>query len=297
MVEEPRTDVLPRLLSGDYDERFSEIAFITGGKIYQLAQDRFGTLVDVVVKETPFGCSSPILFMEEEGRRFYVLPRHGETGYTVSAPFVNYRANVWALKDLGVRRIVAWSGPGALSERFGIGEFVLPVDLIDLTRHRPTTFFESRGIGLLRQRPVFCPSLADALRGILEGLATGPVEAVVYAVCEGPRFETPAEVRVLQSMGADVVGMTLAPEAFLARELEMCYHPVAYVTAYAEGVSEIGEEERREALEEALERLPEFTSRFLEALPAAPNACSCEDAMLRYKERGVIGKDFHDWIE
>ena len=170
MVEAPRTEVLPRILSGDYDDQFSEVAFVAGGKLYQLARDRLGSLVDVMVKETPFGCSSPILFMESEGHRFFVLPRHGEKEYRVSAPFVNYRANVWALKELGVRRIVAWSGPGALSPRFQIGQFVLPADLIDLTRHRPTTFFENLGIGLLRQRPAFCPSLQRPLRRVLEVL-------------------------------------------------------------------------------------------------------------------------------
>ncbi|MGH7556943.1 MAG: MTAP family purine nucleoside phosphorylase [Gemmatimonadota bacterium] len=297
MVEEPRAEVLPRILSGDYDDQFSDVAFIAGGKVYQLARHRLGTLVDVVVKETPFGCSSPILFMEEGGRRFYFLPRHGEKGYAVSAPFVNYRANVWALKELGVSRVVAWSGPGALNPRFRIGQFVLPADLIDLTRHRPTTFFENRGIGLLRQRPVFCPSLEGLLRQVLEELIGETVESAVYAVSEGPRFETPAEVRMLRSMGADLAGMTLAPEAFLARELEMCYHPVTYVTAYAEGVSEVDADPERVRLEEALERLPEFTSRFLELLPELAYACSCQDAMLRYKRRGTISDDFHDWIE
>lgn len=297
MVEEPRTEVLPRILSGGYDDQFSDVAFIAGGKVYQLAHERLGTLVDVIVKETPFGCSSPILFMDDDGRRFYLLPRHGEKGYTVSAPFVNYRANIWALKELGVTRIVAWSGPGALDRRFRIGQFVLPVDLIDLTRHRPTTFFENRGIGLLRQRPVFCPSLEQLLRQVLEEMIGETVETPVYAVSEGPRFETPAEVRMLRSMGADLVGMTLAPEAFLARELEICYHPVAYITAYAEGESEVDADEQRASLDEALERLPEFTSRFLELLPELTYACSCQDAMLRYKRRGQISDDFHDWIE
>jgi 5'-methylthioadenosine phosphorylase len=123
------------------------------------------------------------------------------------------------------------------------------------------------------------------------------VETPVYAVSEGPRFETPAEVRMLRSMGADLVGMTLAPEAFLARELEICYHPVAYITAYAEGASEVDADEQRASLDEALERLPEFTSRFLELLPELTYACSCQDAMLRYKRRGQISDDFHDWIE
>ena len=122
------------------------------------------------------------------------------------------------------------------------------------------------------------------------------MEGAVYAVCEGPRFETAAEVRMLQGMGADLVGMTLAPEAFLARELEMCYHPVAYVTAYAEGVAEVELEERQRRVDEALERLPEFTSLFLDLLPDAAWVCSCQDAMLRYKRRGQISDDFHDWI-
>ena len=296
MVEEPKTEVLPRILSGDYDQQFSELAFIAGGKVYQLARDRLGSLVDVMVKETPFGCSSPILFLESGGHHFFVLPRHGEKEYRVSAPFVNYRANIWALKELGVRRIVAWSGPGALSSRFEIGQFVLPADLLDLTRHRPTTFFENLGIGLLRPRPVFCPSLERPLRRVLEVLGEEIVEGAVYAVCEGPRFETPAEVRMLQGMGADLVGMTLAPEAFLARELEMCYHPVTYVTAYAEGVADVDAEERRRRVDAALDRLPEFTSLFLELLPDAACVCSCQDAMLRYKRGGQISDDFHDWI-
>lgn len=297
MVEERRTEVLPRLLSGAYDEAFSEVAFIAGGKVYRLARERLGTIADVLVKETPFGCSMPIVFMEQGGRRFYVLPRHGEREYRVSAPFVNYRANVWALKELGVRRIIAWSGPGALSDEYRIGEIVLPGDLIDLTRNRPGTFFETKGIGLLRQRPVFCPTLSGVLEQVLEGMALPPSSGAVYAVCEGPRLETPAEVRMLRRLGADLVGMTLAPEAFLARELEICYHPIAYVTAYAEDVAEIDEDERQQRVDEALSLLPEITWNLLESLATTAYACPCQDAMLRYKQRGQIGDDFHEWIQ
>lgn len=267
-----------------------------GGKVYGLARERLGTIVDVMVKETPFGCSTPILYMQQGERRFYVLPRHGEGEYRVSAPFVNYRANVWALKDLGVERIVAWTGPGALEREVRIGQFALPADLLDLTRGRPSTFFEGKGIGLLRPRPVFCPTLEGALDRVLTEMALRPWKGGVYAVSEGPRFETAAEVRMLRALGADMVGMTLAPEAFLARELEICYHPIAYVTSYAEGVGEADEEERRERIAEALEVLPEITWNLLELLPDAPIACSCPDAMLRYKRRGLIGDDFHEWI-
>lgn len=292
-----KPEVLPQLLSAAYDESFSEVAIIAGGKVYRLARERLGTIVDVLVKETPFGCSTPIAFMEQGDRRFYLLPRHGEREYRVSAPFVNYRANIWALKELGTRRIVAWTGPGGLSPDYRIGEFVLPTDLIDLTRQRPGTFFEGKGIGLLRQRPVFCASLERALDQVLTEMALGPPRRAVYAVTEGPRLETPAEIRMLRHLGADLVGMTLAPEAFLARELEMCYHPVAYVTDYGEGVAEHGDREEREArLAEALEVMPEIIWNLLELLPHAPYACACQDAMLRYKQRGQIGDDFREWI-
>jgi 5'-methylthioadenosine phosphorylase len=292
-----KPEVLPQVLSGVYDDSFSETAFIAGGKVYRLARERLGAIADVLVKETPFGCSTPILFMQHGDRRFYVVPRHGEREYRVTAPFVNYRANIWALKELGTRRIVAWSGPGALSTDFRIGEFILPTDVLDFTRHRSTTFFEHKGIGLLRQRPVFCSTLEGALDQVLTEMALGPARRAVYAVSEGPRLETPAEVRMLKQMGADVVGMTLAPEGFLARELEMCYHPVAYVTAYAEGVNDrLGRDERDQMVDEALEVMPEIIWNLLELLPHHPYACSCQDAMLRYKQRGIIGDDFRDWI-
>lgn len=297
--ESGEPEVLPQVLSGAYEDAFSDVAIIAGGKVYRLARERLGTILDILVKETPFGCSTPILFMEHGERRFYLLPRHGEREYRVSAPFVNYRANIWALKELGTRRIVAWSGPGALATDFRIGEFVLPTDLIDLTRHRPTTFFENKGIGLLRQRTVFCHTLERALDQVLTEMAIAPRRAV-YAVCEGPRLETPAEVRMLQRLGADLVGMTLAPEGFLARELEICYHPVAYVTAFAEGVeggTGIDREERDRLVAEALEVLPEIVWNLLELLPHSPYACSCQDAMLRYKQRNQITDDFHDWIK
>lgn len=300
----PRPEVLPRVLSGTYDDRFSTVAFIGGGKMYRLARERLGTITDVLVKETPFGCSTPILFMEHGDRRFFLLPRHGEREYRVTAPFVNYRANLWALKELGVERVIAWTGPGALTPDLRIGDLVLPDDLIDMTRNRPGTFFEDKGIGILRQSPVFCPTLGGALGQVLTEMALQPRIGGTYVVSEGPRLETRAEVRALVVLGGDLVGMTLAPETFLARELEMCYHPVAYVTAWAEGVgetdgtaeTEVPEEERQSRIDETLQLLPEISWNLLEMLPTAAWACSCQDSMLRYKQRGIIGDDFHDWI-
>ncbi len=297
MTAESKPDAFPQLLSRAYEENHSEIAFIAGGKVYRLARQRLGTITDMLVKETPFGCSMPILFMEHQGRRFYVLPRHGEGQYRVSAPFVNYRANVWALKELGVRRIIAWTGPGSLSPDMEVGDFVLPGDLLDMTRSRPGTFFENKGIGLLRQEPVFCPTLANAVGSVLSEDGGPVATGVVYAVSEGPRFETSAEIKMLRQLGAELVGMTLAPEAFLARELEICYHPIAYITSFAEGVAQMDDAERRRRSDKAVNRIPEITWSLLDVIPDTPFACSCQDSMLRYKQRGVIGDDFHEWIE
>lgn len=301
---EPRPEILPRVLSGTYDDRFSTVAFIGGGKMYRLARERLGSIADVLVKETPFGCSTPILFMQHGERRFFLLPRHGEREYRVTAPFVNYRANIWALKDLGVERIIAWTGPGSLAPSFRVGDLALPEDLIDMTRNRPGTFFENKGIGILRQSPTFCPTLAGALEQVLTEMALKPARGAVYVVSEGPRLETRAEARALRAMGGDLVGMTLAPETFLARELEMCYHPLAYVTAWAEGVGEDAdpasrpgsEEARRARIDETLQLMPEIVWNLLEVLPTAAWACSCQDSMLRYKKRNIIDDDFHTWI-
>ena len=303
-MRDPRPEILPRVLSGTYEDRFSDIAFIGGGKMYRLARERLGTISDVLVKETPFGCSTPILFMQHGERRFFLVPRHGEREYQVTAPFVNYRANVWALKDLGVERVIAWTGPGSLSPDLKIGDLVLPDDLIDMTRNRPATFFENKGIGILRQSPMFCPTLGGALEQVLTEMALRPRRGAIYVVSEGPRLETRAEARALRAMGGDLVGMTLAPEAFLARELEMCYHPVAYVTARAEGLSGAGEaadpaaseEERQARIDETLQLMPEINWNLLALLPATACACSCQDSMLRYKQRKLIGDDFHTWI-
>ncbi len=222
---------------------------------------------------------------------------------------MNYRANVYAAKLLGVSRIIAWTGPGAISRRYRPGDLVLPDDLLDFTRGRPSTFYEGKGIGFIRQFPVFCETLRDALRKASKRVGGGRRvhHGGTYACTEGPRLETPAEIRFLAKAGADLVGMTLCPEAFLARELEICYAPAAYVTNYAEGVRKLPY--RRGALFEGM--LPPGEAAAVEAaknaipgiaLAAARDladeerCCPCAASMERYRKRGVIGPDFRDWV-
>jgi len=258
---------------------------------------------------TPYGLSNPVHWCEKDGFRFLFLSRHGERGYETTAPYVNYRANVYAAKRLGVTRIIAWTGPGAVSRRYRPGDLVLPDDLVDFTRSRPSTFYEGKGIGFIRQFPVFCEAIRGALRNASKRRhGAGRLHfGGTYVCTEGPRLETPAEIRFFGWAGGDLVGMTLCPEAFLARELEICYAPVAYVTNYAEGVRRLPY--RRGALFEGMlprsfapaveavkNAIPGIAIAAAMALEGRERDCPCAVSMERYRRKGVIGADFREWV-
>jgi 5'-methylthioadenosine phosphorylase len=256
--------------------------------------------------ETPFGLSAPVHVLEDSGVVY--LSRHGERSYEVSASFVNYRANIWALKEIGVERIIAWSGPGAIDESLAIGEIVVPGDVIDETKRRDYTFFEGTGLGFVRQDPTFCPCVSEALMGTCQARFGRVRSDLVYVCTEGPRLETAAEICKFRAYGGDLVGMTLIPEVFLAKELEMCYAALCYVTNYAEGVRRrefqpgvlfegLLDDEERRRVDEAARALPALALEAASALAGKPrDACSCGKAMERYRRRGDIGDDWRTWI-
>jgi 5'-methylthioadenosine phosphorylase len=256
---------------------------------------------------TPFGVAQAIRKYSAGSLSFYFLSRHGEGGYKISAPFVNYRANIWALKELGVERIISWSGPGIINPSFDVGSYAVPHDIIDQTRNRASTFFTKGGLGFIRMSSPFCGDLRHALIYSLATLGLKSFDEAVYICAEGPRLETPAEIRLFHSYGADIVGMTLAPEAFLARELEMCYAPICYLVNFAEGIApreyrrgELFEgmqtDEEKTAVDFAARRLPEVAIHAFNAIADSSRTCECKDAMLRYRRKGVISDDFHTWI-
>jgi 5'-methylthioadenosine phosphorylase len=285
------------------------LSIIGGSSAYHLLRRGEWTVLDTVSVPTPFGEVPHVQRIAAGGAlEAWFLSRHGQDRYAVSAPFVNYRANLYALKELGTERIIAWSGPGSLREdRYRPGEFVLPSDLLDETRRRPGTFFAGRGWGFIRSHPTFCPGVREALRRSLETAAAPWHDGGVYVCTEGPRLETAAEIRAYAIMGGDLVGMTLAPEAFLARELEMCYAPLCYVTNFAEGVTERpcrpdelfggmlapGE---RSAVDRCVALFPDLCRRALAELAELPRDCPCPRAMLRYRREGILGEDWHTWI-
>lgn len=284
------------------------VLLLGGSGAYALPAGTLGKRLSSRRVRTPYGLSNPVHLFENAGFRFLFLSRHGETGYEKTAPYVNYRANIYAAKSLGVARIVSWTGPGAISPKFRPGDLVLPDDLLDFTRNRPSTFYEGKGIGFLRQYPVFCERLREALRSAAKRREGGSVHfGGTYACTEGPRLETPAEIRFLARAGADLVGMTLCPEAFLARELEICYAPVAYVTNYAEGARKMPY--RRGALfegmlppgeaaavEAAKNAIPGIAIAAARAVAGEERGCPCAVSMERYRKRGIIGPDFRGWV-
>jgi 5'-methylthioadenosine phosphorylase len=254
---------------------------------------------------TPFGNSAPIYKGSANDIDFLYLSRHGDKGYSITASFVNYRANIWALKELGVERIVAWTGPAAIDPSIEIGEVLVPDDLVDETKRRDYTFFENIGLGFIRQNPTFCSCLSTALADSLKERLGRCRTNDVYVCTEGPRLETPAEIRKFAAYGGTLVGMTLVPEVFLAKELEMCYATVCYITNYAEGLRErpfqpgvlfegLLDKEEAQAVDEAVA----ITAEVAISVVTKTNAreCACSRFMERYKRRGDIGDDWRTWI-
>ena len=277
------------------------------GAYHLLAGKGLGEEQESVVLDTPFGKSAPIHRFRVDSLEYLFLSRHGEDDYSITAPFVNYRANIFALKDCGVERIVSWSGPGIISTALKPGEYVIPHDIIDETRNRETTFFKNRGIGFIRQSEPFCPEIRWGLHESIQQFGLIHHEEAVYACTEGPRLESPAEIRKLRILGADLVGMTLVPETFLARELEICYASVCYLTNFAEGVvprefqkGELFEgmqnDDEKSRVKTAIRNFPRILAGCLAKLADKERNCNCKEAMRRYKDKGMIGEDWRNWI-
>ena len=279
------------------------IAVIGGSGAYHLlTKESLGKEKNCQNFDTPYGESVPIHHFSIDGLELLFLSRHGETDYSTTAPFVNYRANIYALKECGVQRIIAWSGPGIINTAFEPGDFVVPHDIIDETKNRPTTFFDNTGIGFIRQSQPFCPQISNALHNVLHETELQHHNQAVYACTEGPRLETPAEIRKLRILGADLVGMTLAPEAFLAREKEICYTPFCYLTNYAEGVKprkfkkgELFEGmqtiEEKKQVDNAIQKFPSLIRAVFETLKEEERTCDCSEALRRYKNKGFVSED------
>lgn len=182
--------------------------------------------------DTPFGRpSAPIIVGTLEGTRIAFLARHG-SGHHLTPTEVPYRANIFALKSLGVERIVSISACGSLREEYAPGHIVIPENIFDFTKDRIRTFFGDGLVAHVGVADPFCSDLSDQVEAAVRKTGAVTHRGGSFITIEGPRFSTRAESNTFRAWGMSIVGMTASPEAFLAREAELCYATMAHVTDY-----------------------------------------------------------------
>lgn len=207
----------------------ADIAVIGGTGVYDT------TMLDNVREveiDTPFGKPSDAITIGSYGEiNVAFLPRHGK-GHRISPSLLNSRANILALKKLGVKRIISVSAVGSLKLEHEPLDIVIPDQIYDRTRMRDSTFFEDGIVVHMGFADPFCPEMSSLLADITNDLGYTVHEKGTYVCMEGPQFSTRAESKVYQTLGFDIIGMTALPEAKLAREAEICYSMIATVTDY-----------------------------------------------------------------
>jgi 5'-methylthioadenosine phosphorylase len=206
-----------------------ELAVIGGSGLYDMAG-----LSEIEKKQinTPFGSpSDDITVGTLHGQRVAFLPRHGR-GHVLNPSEVPYRANIYALKQLGVRYIVSVSACGSLRQEYAPGHILIPDQLYDHTKQRATSFFTDGLIGHVSVADPFSPELSSLLAQAVQDVGGTVHQGGAFITIEGPRFSTRAESNVYRGWGMSIIGMTTSPEAFLAAEAEIAYTVMAHVTDY-----------------------------------------------------------------
>ncbi len=206
------------------------IGVIGGSGLYMMPEITDRAMIDI---DTPFGKpSSPVVVGTLRGKRVAFLPRHG-SGHVFTPSTVPYRANICALKMMGVRHIFAVNACGSLREDFAPGHVIIPDQLYDMTKHdRGNSFF---GTGIVAHTSVadpFCPELSRIAFEAVQSSGGTVHMGGCFVTIEGPRFSTRGESNIYRRLGCDIIGMTTCPEAFLAREAEIAYTVMAHITDY-----------------------------------------------------------------
>jgi len=207
----------------------AEIGIIGGSGLYSMPG--FNDVHETEIS-TPFGApSDPYVLGKLEGRKVAFLARHGR-GHRILPTELNFRANIYGMKQLGVERILSLSAVGSLKEEHKPTDFVIPDQFFDRTRHRVSTFFGEGVVAHVSFADPVCGELGKVLKSACDGAKVVSKLGGTYLCMEGPQFSTKAESNIYRSWGMDVIGMTNLQEAKLAREAEICYATVAMVTDY-----------------------------------------------------------------
>jgi 5'-methylthioadenosine phosphorylase len=246
-------------------------------KVAIIARAGLETLLEGAIQTrigTPYG-PSPIITIGKVGRKDVAfLPRQDE-GQDTPPHKVNYRANIWALHILGVERILATDFVRGINPHLAVGGFVVPHDIIDLTKHRITTFYDEAPVIQVDGANPYCPDLRKFLLSATRKVAKKVLSEAVYVCTEGPRYETLAEIRMYHKLGCDIVGMTGVPEPFLARELGICYATICSVINLAAGRRRrLSAEEVSRVTMKAMEKLQQILKSTIQKMPER-GRCHC----------------------
>ncbi|MSP78272.1 MAG: S-methyl-5'-thioadenosine phosphorylase [Dehalococcoidia bacterium] len=256
----------------------TRVAVIGGTGLYEMEGLRN---IREVYPETPFGAPSDSIVIGEMGSTSVAfLPRHGR-GHRLTPTEIPARANIYALKCLGVERIISVSAVGSLREDMKPLDMVLPTQLIDMTKRRPDTFFEGGMVGHIGFADPFCPHLQGLLAMAVHNVGGTLHQRGTMVVIEGPAFSTRAESAIYRSWGADIIGMTGLPEAKLAREAEICYATIACVTDYDVWHPGHGDVTVEMVIQVLLKNVATSKQVLQQLIPALPTErhCTCSSAL------------------
>ena len=257
-------------------EETAEIGIFGGTGIYDSGLLKESKEITI---ETPFGkTSDSITIGEFNGRKVAFMPRHGKK-HTIPPHLINYKANIWAFKELGVKRIIAPSAVGSLKEEFEPGNFALPTQFIDFTKSRKGTFSEDGRVIHISVADPFCPELQNIILDVANEQQVKIHNDATYVCIEGPRFSTKAESKFFKSTGADIIGMTLVPECQLAREAQICYASISTVTDYDVWAEKpVTAKEVMETLSKNVEITKKILTLLINKIPET-KSCSCDKAL------------------
>jgi len=251
-------------------------AVIGGTGVYDLGDGSYSKIV-----ETEYG-SVEVDIVKVNGEEIVFLARHGK-GHSTPPHLINYRANMMALKELGVKYIYATAAVGSINEEYSPGDVVVIKDFIDFTKNRPITFYEGKeGVFHVDMSDPYCNNLRTKFYDIAKDEAIDIKGDAVYICTEGPRFETAHEVKMYKMLGGDVIGMTNVPEVVLAKELGMCYATIGVISNWCTGFGneEITLHDIQGALGQNKEKL---TKTFLKIFQQDLNqeSCMCNNALIK----------------
>lgn len=253
------------------------VGVIGGSGLYELPGFE---LKESRIFKTPFGePSGPLTFGELSGKGVVFLARHG-LDHSIPPHRVNYRANIWALKEAGVKRIIGVNAVGGIDQALRPGMICLPEQIVDFTVSRARTFYDGPEVVHIDFTEPYCPEMRILCSEKAEALGIQIYNGGTYVCTEGPRLETKAEIEFYHRQNWTVVGMTAMPEASLARELALCYLTVAVVTNPAAGLTgrKLTTEEVVETMKQSTEKVKMLLKAVIENIPEQ-RKCPCKDAL------------------